>query len=140
MRLEGTWNTRHIILGFEIDVNELTTKLPAAKIEDAWNFFRGPTFAVGNRVIKVGKVQGLRGLVNFWSHTNRFRRYTASPINALMAFADSADTWIRCQNDQVWLVFRNFLSMIKSIEEDGEMRLVVFQGTLMQLIPVPKRV
>ena len=66
-KLEGAWGTSHIILGFEMNVDELTNKLPAAKIEDAWQFFRAPMFATGNRAITVKKAQELRGLVNFWS-------------------------------------------------------------------------
>lgn len=139
VHLEGSWQESHIILGFDINVDKLTIRLPAAKQMDAWHVISDPMLNPGNRVITMAKIQELRGLINHWSYSCRFWHYVASPVNGLMSFGDSTGTWIRCSNDQVWLVFWNLISFIRSMGERGADWASLFSGRLDQVIPVPKK-
>ena len=85
------------------------------------------------------KVQELRGLVNHWRYAIEFWRYVASPINALLEYADSANTWIRRDNDQVWLAFWNWMALIRRLGDEDDMWRKMFTGKLEQGIAVPKR-
>ena len=137
---EGMWQTQHILLGFEVDVNKLTIRVPTAKRADALERVNQPMFRPGNRIITVKAVQELRGSINHWRYANRFWHFMASPINALLAFADSSGAWIRCDNDQVWITFWNLMKLIQSMSEDDEDWIKLFQGPLDQVISLPKRV
>ena len=64
----------------------------------------------------------------------------AAPINALLSYADSTDTWIRCGNDQVWLTFWNLIAMVRQFGEDEETWPNLFSGELGEIVSVPKRV
>ena len=101
---------------------------------------RDSMFNPGNRVIMVKKVQELRGLANRWRYANKFWHYVASPINALMACADSADTWIRCDKDQIWLAFWNLMALVRQYGENEKTRGSIFKGKIEQAISIPKRV
>ena len=92
VEMEGAWNTSHIILGFEVDANEIAIKIPGAEKLDACHFSQDAMLNPCNRIITVGKIQELRGLINRWSYAYRFWHYMASPVNGLMAFADSTET------------------------------------------------
>ena len=110
----------HIILGFGINVDKPTIRLPDAKQMDAMDIATDPMFRPGNQIVTVKIIQKRRGLVNHWEYACRFWRYMASPINALMSFSDSTDTWIRCDVDQVWLAFWNLMQMVRSLSEEPE--------------------
>ena len=138
--LEGNWNTSHILLGFEVDVNDLTIRLPIAKRIGAWKFFQDAMFNPGNRITTVRNVQELRGLINHWSYASRFWHYFASPVNGLLPFADSTNTWVRCRNDQIWIAFWNLMAFVRSMGEEDDNWEQLFNGRLDQNIPAPKRV
>ena len=140
VELEGEWQTSHILLGFEVGVDNLTIKLPTAKKVDAREYFQDSMLNPGNRIVTVHKVQELRGLANHWSYTNRFWHYLAPPMNGLLSFVDTTNTWVRCTNDQVRIAFWNLIAFIRSISEDDEQRNQLFSGSLEQNIPLPKRV
>ena len=66
LELEGVWSTTHIILGFEVNVEGMTIKLPPAKKSGAWDKINHHMFEPGNRVVTLKKVQDLPGVVNRW--------------------------------------------------------------------------
>ena len=138
MALEGVWDAQHIILGLEINVDRLTIRLPEAKQMDAFDVVNIPEFRPGNQIVMVRSVQRLRGLVNHWKSSCRFWHYVASPVNALMSFADSTETWIRCDVDQVWLTFWNLMQMIRILSKEKETWKATFEGSLEQVISLPK--
>ena len=78
-----------------MDVNERTIKIPDAKKLDAWHFSQDAMMNPCNRIITVGNIQELRGLINHWIYAIRFWHYMASPVSGSMSFADSTETWIR---------------------------------------------
>ena len=140
VELEGDWDRKHIILGFEINADSLTIRLPKPKCLDAWQFFQDAMLSPGNRIVTVGKVQGLRGLINHWIYACRFWHYMASAVNALMSFGDETNTWIRRSNDHVWIAWWNLIAFVRALGGDGESLDSLFCGKLEQIIPLPKRV
>ena len=140
VRLEGTWIPNHILLGFEANVNDLTIKLPTAMAVGAWNVIQDPMLNHGNRIANVEAIQELRGLLNHWRYANRFWRYMASPVNGLMSFSDSTDTWIRCGNDQVWPAFWNLIASARAMSEVEEARGNLSRWDLEKIISAPKQV
>ena len=136
--LEGVWDVQHIISGLEINVDKLTIRLPEAKQMDAYDVVNSPEFRPGNQIVMVKSVQRLRGLVNHWKSSCRFWHYMASPINALMSFADPTETWIRCDVGQVWLTFWNLMKMIRILSKEKETWKALFEGSSDQVISLPK--
>ena len=79
-------------------------------------------------------------MFNRWRYSNQFWHYCASPINGLLSYADSTSTWIRCDNNQVWLAFWNLFLCLRSFCADTPLWESLFQGRLGNLIPLPKRI
>ena len=140
VRLEGQWQDAHILLGFEINVELMTIKLPTPKRHDALEKINARMLNPGNRVITVKLIQELRGQLNRWRYANRFWHYVASPINAMLAYADSTETWIRCDNDQVWLAFWNLIAHVRKLSTNPETWNALFEGKLERVISIPKRI
>ena len=138
--IEGSWQETHILLGFEVNVHMMEISLPAAKRSDSWDILTDPVLNPGNRVIPAKMVHQLRGLINHWRYANKFRHYVASPVNALMACADNTNTWIRCDNDQIWLAFWNLISLVGKMGNDADTWGKIFHGELDQVISVAKRI
>ena len=139
--IEGAWGKSHILLGFEVDVGELTIRAPKAKIVDARHTFHDPMMNQGNMIITVRAIQELRGLINRWSYASRFWYYVDPPVNGLMSPADATDTWIRRISAQVWIAFWNLMASIRAMGGGGgENRENIFRGQLEQIIPISKRV
>ena len=57
---EGDWKSTHILLGYEVNVNSLTIRLPEAKVCGAWGILHDSVFKEGNRIIPVKNAQVLR--------------------------------------------------------------------------------
>ena len=102
---EGEWQEIHILLGFNMNVNSLGISLPSHKVSYAKEVANLSVFTPGNRIVPVKRAQELRGLVAHWGHANRFWKYWPGPLNALLQYSDSTDTWIRCHNAQVMISF-----------------------------------
>ena len=100
---EEEWKRTRIVLWYEVNVDALTSRLPDAKVCRAWEVPRDHVFQSGNRIIPVKNAQLLRGLINHWVGAKRFWKYMGSPPNALLGCADETNTWIRWENDQIWL-------------------------------------
>ena len=139
VEMEGVWIATHILLGFEVNVNEMTIQAPTAKRVAAWHAFQDPMLNHGNRIADVKKTQELRGLTNRWSYADRFRHYIAAPVNRLMSFTDSTETRIRCNNDKVWVAFWNLIALIRAMGEQGDDWKNLFCGNLERITPIPKR-
>ena len=140
IQLEGQWGSTHILSGYEVNVDEMTIKLPKPKRMDAWGKINSPLLNPGNRVVTVKIVQEIRGLLNHWRYTNKFWNYVVSPANAMLAYADSTETWIRCDNDQVWMAFWNLVSHVREIGSSTETWNSLFGGKLEGAISIPKRI
>ena len=118
---EGDWKENQILLGFEVGVNSLRIALPTPKIAHASEVIDRDVFTHGNRIIPVRKVKEWRGLVNHWGYARRFWKYRDGPINSLLRFSDITGTWVRCDNDQVWISLRNLVQLMRSISGMEEM-------------------
>lgn len=68
----GEWGDTHILLGYEVNADALTIRLPNAKVGGAWGVINDPVFQPGNRAIPAKQVQILRGLINHRSDPDRF--------------------------------------------------------------------
>ena len=112
---EWEWRESQILLGFEANVNSLRIALPTPKIVYAEEVINRAVFTPGNRIIPVRKVQELRGLINHWAYADRFWKYWAAPINALLRYSDSTGTWTRCDNAQIWIALWNLVRLLRSI-------------------------
>ena len=98
-----------------------------------------PVFQPGNRVVHVKKAQILRGVVNRWSGANRFLKYATAPFNALIGYADGAGTWVRCEDDQMWISLWNLVKFLIKCSQGHATWDVLFGGSLLDLIPISKR-
>ena len=136
---EGEWEDTHILLGYEINVDSLTTRLPNAKVGGAWGMISDPVFQMRNRAIRVKKAHILRGLINHWGDANRFWKYMTAPFNALLGFADGTGTWVRCENDQLRVAVWNLVKFLIKCSQDHATWDVLFGGSLLDAIPISKR-
>ena len=64
----------------------------------------------------------------------------ASAINALMAYADSTDNWVRRDNDQIWLGLCNLIVLLRKFGACGYTRGKLPNGDLEPAISAPERV
>ena len=135
----GEWRESQILLGFGGNVNSLRIALPTPRIVYAEEVINRAVFTPGNRIIPVRKVQELRGIINHWDYADRFWKYWTDPINALLIYSDSAGTWIRSDNDQVWIALWNLVRILRSISGKGEMWKSLFMGSLSDVISMEKR-
>ena len=136
---EGDWESTHILLGYEVNVDTLIIRLPVAKVGGAWEMIHDPVFQPGNRITPVKKVQILRGLINRWSGASRFWKYMTAPFNALIGYAGGTGAWVRCGNDQMWIAVWNLMRFLLKCSQDHTTWDALFEGTLLDLIPVSKR-
>ena len=136
---EGDWENTHILLGYEVNVNSSTVRLPDAKMNKAWDVIRDPAFAPGARIIPVKQVQTMRGLINHWAGAGRFWKYMASPFSALLGYADETNTWVRFCNDQVLIAVWNLANFLRACSEDEAVWHTLFDGSLLDLISAHKR-
>lgn len=120
-------------------MNSLTIRLPDAKVCGAWGILHDPVFKEGNRIIPVKNAQVLRGLINHWTGANRFWKYTTAPINATMGRSDETNTWVRCGNDQILIAVWNLMKFLRGCANDEVIWGKLFGGSLVDLIPLPKR-
>ena len=140
VELEGIWKDEQILLGFEVNVDQLRIRPPLVKQADARDVISDPRLNLGNRIITAHKIQQLRGMLNRWSYACRFWHYVASPIKGLLSFGNITDTWIRCASDQIWMAFWNLASFLRSIGETEDGWNDIFEGCLEQIVSLPKRV
>ena len=111
---EGRWQESHIISGFSVNVELLTIELPEVKMMNAREVVMENMIGPGNRVVSVKCIQTLRGLLNHWRYANKFWHHFAAPVNGLLAYSDSTNTRIRCDNRQLWLSFWNLVMFLRS--------------------------
>ena len=139
LREEGEWQESHILLGFQVNVNSLEIPLPSPKVSYAKEVVNLSVFSPGDRIIPVKRAQELRGLVTHWGHASRFWKYWSGPLNALLQYADSTDTWIRCYNAQIMISFWNLVKLIRSLSRDTDVWPKLFKGSLLDAISMDQR-
>ena len=64
----------------------------------------------------------------------------ASPISALLGYAADTNTWVICDNDQVWIAVWNLGWFLRRFSEDDDVWHTLFNGSLLDLISAPKEV
>ena len=85
---EGELDHTHILLGYEVNVDALSARLPDGKVCGSWGITHGPVFKPGNRIIPAENAQVVRGLINHWMGAIRFWKYNDAPFNAILGFSD----------------------------------------------------
>ena len=135
---EGDWQESQIILGFEVNVEELIIKPPEVKICNATEAIMDNMIGPGNMVVTVKCVQTLGGLFNHWRYSNRSWHHFAAPINGLLSYADSTNTCARCDNIQARLTFRDLILFLRNLRMDTDLWRSLPQGRLEDLIPPPQ--
>ena len=61
-----------------------------------------PVFAPGNRLVYMRDIQELRGAMTHWQGARCIWGLHAEPVNRALSFSDSTETWIRCNQWEVW--------------------------------------
>ena len=136
---EGEWQEGHIPLCFDVNVNSLEISHPPPKVSYANEVANLSVSNPGNRIIHAKRVQEIRGLVAHWGHANRFWKYWDGPLNALLQYSDSADTWARCHNAQVMISFWNLMKLIRSLSTGPDLWPELFKGSLLDAISMGQR-
>ena len=141
LRIEGEWKSLHIILGYEVDFENFTITLPSEKIIGAQVLLQSPCFTPGNRLLSLHDVQELRGNMTHWQGANHIWRFLAEPINRMLSYADSTETWIRCSQWDTWHCYWSVIFFLREMAlKHQEVWTNLFKGHLEELLPVHKRI
>ena len=105
------WSTAQIILVYGVDFPDFHIALANAKIIGALALIDPPTFNVGNRMITLRDIREQLGDMVHWQGPNNLWRLLGEPVNLLLPFAESTQTWIRHSQ---WGDFDCFWSLVFS--------------------------
>ena len=84
MDIEGTWQGKQTMIGYELDTETFTIALPRAKIEGARTFVQGDHFVPGSIQLRAQDVQISRGLAQHWLVACFFGRAMLGVLDALL--------------------------------------------------------
>ena len=136
---EGERSQKNCILGFDIDAGNLTIILPTSKMEAARTFIRSDVFMPGNYNIRLHDMQRLRGLIQYWVHTNLFWKTTIQSIDLLLPYSDAADVGFSCAVQDIWQAFRDMCTVLRSMDEFPPQRCGLFKAELKSLLEPNRR-
>ena len=141
--IEGLWSSKQIVLCYELDFELFTINLHGEKIIGAQNLLDSAAFDPGNRIVTLRDIQELRGDMARWQGANLTWRFFAEPVNQMLPFADSTESWIRCSQRGRWRCFWSviffFLRNLPRSENESFTWANLFFGSIEELLPTHKR-
>ena len=96
-------------------MEDFTIALPGEKIIGAQVLIQPPSLTPGNRLVSLHDVQELRGNMTHWQGANHIWRFLADPINRMLSYADSTETWIRRGQWGVWRCFWSVVFFLREV-------------------------
>ena len=127
------------MIGYELDSNLFAITLPDAKIIGARNLLESSVCDPGNRISTLRDVQELRVNMTHWQGSNLICRFFAEPVNRMLSFADSNETWIRCSKYDHWHCFSSVIFFLRDLAKRENEWKNLFCGTIEELLPIHKR-
>ena len=94
----------------------------------------------GNRIATLLDIQELRVNMTHWQGENLIRRFFSEPINRILPFSDSTETWIRRSRWDHWHCFRPAIFFLRDLSKRENGRVNLFFGKVGELLPIHKRV
>ena len=138
IKVEGTWETNLVLLGYEVDLASNTISLPGPKILGAVNIIQKAEFNPGSRALSVHSVKELRGCTNHWCNTGHIWRWLAEPVNQVLPQADPSGIWIRCDDWAKWKAFWAGIQFIRDLTSDFVEWSRLFTGRFPDLVGIQK--
>ena len=139
LNVEGHWAMQHVLLGFEVDVNLGKINLPDEKVEGARRLILQEIYDPGCKIVTVKAMLELRGNFTHWSMSNTVWTYCARPIDLLLGYADEAQVWTQCENEEIWRAYWNTMEWLRDLcKVDGGWK-KLFAGDLDRRLPLKIR-
>ena len=136
---EGEWAEEHIFLGFCINTASMSISLPGEKKVGATILFDEVFSEFGSRIIRLITLQRIRGNIEHFRSTNMLWSFFTGPIDALMGYADDANTWINCGSKHIWHAFWSAMDIIRIIRRTPSSWDKLPTGRLGRLLPPEQR-
>ena len=91
-------------------------------------------------MVSIREIQELRGNVANWDDANRIWRLLAEPVYRMSSYADSDETWIRCNQWGAWRCLWSGIHFARELTTGRELDWeCLFMGHLEEFIPIRKR-
>ena len=110
---EGVWSTKALVLGFEIDTEEMIIRVPSAKVQGAADFILPDTFQEGVAPLTVKTLQVLRGLMTHWLNASLYWGVCTQAIDALLSHPDEMNEYIKCADPELVSAFWSMIAMLR---------------------------
>lgn len=132
-REEGSWSETATLLGFEVDTNRMTVKLPDEKVQQARSSVLSTELSPGNYAVTIKTLQHLRGLCVHWLTCNIFWQCLCRPIDILLSHTSESGQMVCCGEVEVWMSFFNAMTLTRSLAESDDDWPLLFQCSLERL-------
>ena len=142
LRIEVARSSKQIVLGYELDLDLFTITLPDGEIIGAQNLLDSAAFGPGNRIVTLRDIRELRGNTTHWQGENLICRFFDEPVNRMLPFADSTETWIRRSRWDHWRCFWYVIFFLRNLprrENESFTWRNLFFGPIDELLPIHKR-
>ena len=105
LQVEGQWQPVQIILGFVVDLKELTITLPHHQVANARVFIDELLAKNGSHFLTIIELLQLRGNLEHFSTTNGVWRLIKNATGKLLGHPDEQGSYVRCPNPTMWGFF-----------------------------------
>ena len=136
---EGEWGEEHIFLGFCINTASMAISLPGEKKVGDTVLFDEVFSEFGSRIMRLITLQRIRGNIAHFRSTNMIWSFFTGPIDALMGYADEANTWINCGSKHIWHAFWSAMDIVRIIRRTPSSWDKLSTGRLGRLLPPEQR-